>query len=159
MRRHEREITGIDAITDVLARCDVLRIAMNDEDAPYIVPVCFGFTRDGDQLSLYFHSAKEGRKVDLLRANPMAGFEAGCALEIVRSAEPCHWTAHYESVIGTCKAVFLTEPGEKARAMDVIMRHCGAEGPLAYPPEMLDKTLLVRLDVLTISGKRNPTPG
>ena len=42
MRRKDREITDFDEIVDVIRACDVCRIAMNDGDYPYIVPMNFG---------------------------------------------------------------------------------------------------------------------
>lgn len=70
MRRAEREITDKQEIFDVLRRCDTLRIAMQDEAAPYIVPVSFGLEIVDGQAVVYFHCAQAGRKLDLMRAHP-----------------------------------------------------------------------------------------
>jgi len=155
MRRQDRSIEGIEALAGVLGRCDVARLAIATGGAPYIVPLCLAHELEGGKLRLYFHSAREGRKVELLREHPLVGFEADCSVQIVRGGAPCQWTARYESVIGTGEVVALESRGEKARAMDLIMRKHGCEGPLNYPDAALNAALLLRLDVLTITGKRN----
>lgn len=39
MRRNDREITEFSEMTDVMKRCDVCRLALNDEeDYPYLLP-------------------------------------------------------------------------------------------------------------------------
>ena len=75
MRRSEREVTDCNEIRQILERAEVLRLAMHDEPYPYIVPVNFGFTMQDDQLVLFFHGAKVGKKCDLLQENPHVSFE------------------------------------------------------------------------------------
>ena len=57
MRRKDREITDFNEIVDVIRACDVCRIAMNDGDYPYIVPMNFGLDVQDGQVYLYFHCA------------------------------------------------------------------------------------------------------
>ena len=48
MRRKDREITDFNEIIEIIKKCDVCRIAMNDGDFPYIVPLNFGLdVQDG----------------------------------------------------------------------------------------------------------------
>ena len=70
MRRKDREVTDRTLISGMLDIAEILHIAINSTLFPYIVPVNFGFEWQGDELVFYFHSAKEGRKLDLLRADP-----------------------------------------------------------------------------------------
>lgn len=62
MRRKDREITDVQEILNIIRKCDVCRIAMNDGDFPYIVPLNFGLDVQGEQVYLYFHGALEGKK-------------------------------------------------------------------------------------------------
>ena len=39
MRRKDREITDFNEIINIIKKCDVCRIALNDKDFPYIVPL------------------------------------------------------------------------------------------------------------------------
>ena len=52
MRRKDREITDFDEIVSIIKRCDVCRLALNDEEFPYIVPLNFGLEVRGDQAFL-----------------------------------------------------------------------------------------------------------
>ncbi len=42
MRRKDREVQGLDEISDILNRCDTVRIAFQGDKYPYMVPVSFG---------------------------------------------------------------------------------------------------------------------
>lgn len=39
MRRSDREIKNFDEIIEVIKKCDVCRLAVNDGECPYIVPM------------------------------------------------------------------------------------------------------------------------
>lgn len=42
MRQKDREVTELQEIIAIMRRCDVCRLALNDEGYPYIVPLNFG---------------------------------------------------------------------------------------------------------------------
>ena len=63
MRRKEKEISDRNIIDDLIKKAMIIRIAMVDDNLPYIVPMNFGYKDN----CLYFHSAKEGRKIDLIK--------------------------------------------------------------------------------------------
>lgn len=62
MRRRDREVTDVNDIQSIIDKCDVVRIAINDDTYPYIIPVNFGYELNGDKLTLFFHSSTEGYK-------------------------------------------------------------------------------------------------
>ena len=64
MRRAEKEITDRAQIDSIIQEAGVCRIGLVDGDEAYIVPMNFGYA-DG---CLWFHCAKEGRKMDLVNA-------------------------------------------------------------------------------------------
>ena len=61
MRRKDREITDFNEMLEIMKKCDVCRIALNDEEFPYIVPLNFGLDIQEDKVLLYFHSAMKGK--------------------------------------------------------------------------------------------------
>ena len=71
MIRKDREITDINEIISVMEGCDVCRIALNDENGPYIVPLCFGVEKSEDKIYVYFHGAAKGKKIALLPQIPL----------------------------------------------------------------------------------------
>ena len=72
MRRSDREITDRNEILQVMERCDVCRLALNDGEYPYILPLNFGMEQAGEQIILYFHGATEGKKLNLIARDPRA---------------------------------------------------------------------------------------
>ncbi|MDF2487247.1 MAG: putative flavin-nucleotide-binding protein, partial [Herbinix sp.] len=99
MRRQDREITDANEIYKIIKTCDVCRVAFFDEEYPYIVPLNFGVTFDGTGFKLYFHAAKDGTKLDLLRKNPKVAFEMDCNHNLVMG-DNGSCTMEYESVCG-----------------------------------------------------------
>ena len=109
MRRKDREITDFDEMMKIIAKCDTCRVAMFDETYPYIVPLNFGTDVVDNQLYLYFHGAKIGKKIDLMRSNKNVSFEMDCEHNIILYDERMSCTMGYESVIGYGEVEFLSE--------------------------------------------------
>ncbi len=151
MRRKDREITDRKAIDDIISRCRVCRLAMCDGDQPYIVPLSFGY----DGRSIYFHAASEGKKVDIIRRNDRVCFEFDVLHEVVMADLPCNWGMRYESVIGTGRIHIESDPEDKRRALEWIMRQYG-DGNWIFPDRMIADTLVLRLHIIDIIGKIRP---
>lgn len=67
MRRKDREISSREEIIKIIREEGICRLAIKDEPYPYIVPMNYGIEIGGEQINLYFHSAIEGRKIDLIK--------------------------------------------------------------------------------------------
>lgn len=153
MRKAQREIKDKPLVEALLRRCQLIHLALWDGERPYAVTVNCGY----EGGAVFFHCAQEGRKIECLRANGLVSFQAVAEYELVRAGKGCGFTAHYKSVSGFGKARELTDPAEKAAALDVIMaQHDGPKGN--YPPEILERTAVVRIDVEEMTGKSNPAP-
>lgn len=122
MRRSDREITELEQITAILDCCKVFRVAMSVNDTPYIVPLNLGFERTEKGFVFFFHCAKEGKKLDMLRKNPRVCFEADCAHELTAGETACAYGYNYRSVIGSGTASEITDAAEKARALSLLMK-------------------------------------
>ena len=70
MRRKDREVQSLDEIFDILNRCDTVRVAFRGEEYPYVVPVSFGTELADGKVTVYFHCAREGLKLELLKKDP-----------------------------------------------------------------------------------------
>ncbi|UTY39936.1 pyridoxamine 5'-phosphate oxidase family protein [Allocoprobacillus halotolerans] len=55
MRRKDREITDFHEIMNIINKCDTCRVALFDEEYPYIVPLNFGVDVQDEQVCFYFH--------------------------------------------------------------------------------------------------------
>ena len=52
MRRSDREVKDFDGIIRIMEKCDVCRIALNNNGYPYILPLNFGMKVDNNILKL-----------------------------------------------------------------------------------------------------------
>ena len=72
MRRSDREVTDFGELIAIMEKCDVCRLGLNQEGYPYLLPLNFGMKVEGESVELYFHGADEGRKYELIEADPRA---------------------------------------------------------------------------------------
>ena len=151
MRKAGREIKKIEEIADVLSRCDTIRLGINDADAPYIVPLSFGYELQGERIAVYFHGAKAGRKAELLKALPRVCVEADLCHGFPAN-ERGGYTCDYESVIGY-GTVELLEGEEALKGIRLLLEHCGIQAE-ACPEDAMAITAVNRVILDEISGKR-----
>lgn len=123
MRRADREVKDTEEILKVLKSCKVCRLGMMDEGRIYIVPMNYGYVYEDGKLVLYFHGAREGKKLELIEKNPIVGFEMDGAHELAEGKTACQYSYYYASVIGNGSAKLVTEPEEKSKALALIMKH------------------------------------
>ncbi len=149
MRKSEKEIYDPEIIQYVFERGDICRLGMIDGDIAYIVPMNFGF----DNKYIYFHSAPEGRKIDILKGNPLVSFEIDVDHKIKESNSACGWSASYFSLMGRGKVEFIDDPEEKKRGLNLIMKKYSGKHDWTFPGDMVAKTLIFRLSADHISCK------
>ncbi len=150
MRKTEKEIKDIAAIEEILKKATVCRIALSDENRPYVVPVCYGY----EGKALYIHCAKEGRKLDIIRKNNCVSFEVDIVYKLVKTKQPCKWGFNYKSVIGFGKAVLIEDTEPKRKALDIIMKQFLADA-FDYPQETIDKTTIIKIEIESMTGKQS----
>ncbi len=154
MRRTDREVKGQDQILAILERCEVLRLGLCDGGQPYIVPMNFAYVEGDTGIVLYFHSALEGRKIDIIRHNNRVCFEGDCDFGLIRGSRACDWSAEYASVIGEGTIELVQEEKERQEALGYLMRRYGFTGELVFAPKVLQKTAVLKIKVSGISGKQ-----
>lgn len=151
MRRSDKEIVDKLLIDKILTEAETIRIAIVDEGSPYLVAMNYAYV-DG---CLYMHSAREGRKIDILRKNNKVAFQTDTGVELVMKEEACSCGTKYLSVFGTGKAIFVEDKVEKIKALDAIMsKHTGKAG-FEYPEKMLEKTLIIKVEIESVTGKKS----
>ncbi len=148
MRRNDREIKDRKDIDEIIRRCRVCRLALCDNSQPYVVPLNFGY----DGRFLYFHTAPEGRKIDIIKSNNRVGFEFDILHDITVAERACDWGIKYESVVGSGIAEIVETLKAKKEALECIMSQYG-KNTWNFPEEILQKTLILRVSILEISGK------
>lgn len=123
MRRPKRQVTETEEIKKIIDECKVCRLGLNDNGKVYIVPMNFGYEFQDEKLVFYFHSAKVGRKIELLRQNPQAGIELDGRHGLMEAEKPCSHSYYFASLIGNGTAYIEEDAGEKLRILNVIMKH------------------------------------
>ena len=124
MRRAEKAVTDLSQIRQILSRAAVCHIAFAvPGEAPYILPLNYGFllTDDGE-LTLFFHGALQGRKIDLIRQHVPVGFCIDIAHGLEAAQTPCQYGYRFESVIGEGICTLVEDPQQKADALTHLMR-------------------------------------
>lgn len=152
MRRSDREIKDINEMIRVIERCDVCRLALNDEGYPYILPLNFGMRIEDGQIVLYFHGANEGKKYELIAKDNRASFEMDCLHGLITDTSNGNCTMNYECVIGRGRIQMIPDE-EKYDALCVLMKHYHKED-FDFNKAVMPQTTVFKLVVEDISGKR-----
>jgi len=148
VRRPEKEILDRDVIDDIISRCTICRVGLSDNNVPYIVPVNFGY----DGTSIFFHSAREGRKLEMLRKNPNVCVEFDVDKELVLNDAPCGCKMKYRSVIAYGTASIIDDRDQMVIGYDILMGHY-MSGPFEYIEEGLSDSLIVQIRLTQVTGK------
>lgn len=153
MRRQDRQVTDFREILKIVDRCEVCRLAMVVNGAPYVIPMNFGWAEEDGALVLYLHSAVEGTKIDALAADERVCFEMDTDGRVVEDEIPCRNGYLYASVIGTGQAEFLSTPQEKTKGLNCIMRHLTGK-EYEYHERALPFVAVFRVRAKTLTCKR-----
>lgn len=150
VRRKDREITDRTEMEGIIRADKLMHIALVDGELPFLVPVFYAF----DGTALYFHSAQAGKKMEILKRNNNVCFEISVDHGFIESDEACDFEARHRTVIGMGKAVFVEDAAEKIRALDLIVAHF-SDTKFEYPQASLDRTAVIRIDILSLQGKKH----
>ena len=153
MRRHDREITDKNEILEIMNLCDVCRLAFKDGAYPYILPLNFGIEEKAGHIILYFHSALEGYKTELIKRDNHVSFEMDCKHELKYDEGKGYCTMAYESVIGRGRIEVLPND-EKENALRKIMGHYHHSEDTYFNPAAIPRTLVYMLMIEEMTAKR-----
>ena len=112
--RRKNQVLSREETMEILKRCTAGVLGVSgDDDYPYAVPLSFVFKDD----KLFFHSAKQGHKLDGIKRNDKVTF---CVIEKDEVIQKT-FTTHFRSVIVFGKARILTEDSEKKHALECLV--------------------------------------
>jgi nitroimidazol reductase NimA-like FMN-containing flavoprotein (pyridoxamine 5'-phosphate oxidase superfamily) len=155
MRRHKKEIIEQNVIDNLLRSATVGRLGTKGKDGyPRIKPLNFACA----DHALYFHSAKEGEKIDDILRDSRVCFEVDLPIAYVKGSQedPCNASYLYQSVIIYGKAALVHDKVERRKALSELMRKYQPGGGYG---EFLDAklaiTAVVRIDIETMTGKED----
>ena len=153
MRRADREITDPVKIREIITGCTCCRLGLRDGDRVYVVPLDFGFTEREGRYTFYFHSALEGRKIDLIRRTGWAAFEMDRGHELVEGGRACAYTARYQCVMGGGPAALAETAEEKRAGLAAVMAHLTGRDRWDFDEAVLEKTQVIRLEAEELTCK------
>jgi nitroimidazol reductase NimA-like FMN-containing flavoprotein (pyridoxamine 5'-phosphate oxidase superfamily) len=155
VRRDDKEIKDPAGMQEILEKGLVCHVAMVDEGKPYMVTMNYGF-RDN---AIFLHAALEGRKIDILRKNPDICFMVYTGNRLTTGPDACgDWTMKYRSVTGFGRATLIEDDAKKITAMQIIMDQYTTKGPFEFSPDRVTMTMVIRIDILEMTGKISGYP-
>lgn len=160
MRRKKRQVTDLTAIKDFVEETQVVRIALNGEEYPYVVPVNFGYEWNKEQLILFIHGANEGKKISMIKNDPKVAVEMDGKHRLIQgSMNASTYSYAYQSLIGFGQAEFLADLDAKREASHRLMDHAAKNKPFdEIPVKMLQKTEIIKITLASYTMKENIHP-
>lgn len=117
MRKKSREMDAAWAL-EVMDKAPFITVSMSDADGtPYSVPLSLART---DQQTFYFHCAMEGKKLDILRANPRVCLTAVSKCKPTVGPKDGSFTLEFKSAIAFGQTSVVTDEAEKREALRAI---------------------------------------
>jgi len=155
LRRSDKQWNDREEIEQVLASVRIMTVACCLENEPYLFTVDFAWEPQTRQL--WFHSAVEGRKMGIIKANPRV-----CVTVVEdRGYVEGECDHAYRSLILEGQAHIVTDLAEKRRGLELLARKHEPQpetvlARLAGDEEAVRNVAIVRITVDAISGKQGP---
>ena len=152
LRRRERAITERNEMLEILESVQYVTIAMCADNEPYLVTLSHGYDRE--HHCIYFHCAKEGKKIDILNSNNVVWGQALLDKGYVQGdCDHIFSTVQFKG-----KVTFVDDLIEKKHALR-IMIECLEDNPskviaAKVKDSAVDKLGIGRIDIEHLSGKR-----
>lgn len=176
MRLSKREIKDIDQLHFIVDTCDVVRIASSDDKGLFIVPVNYGYdwdvesaakTTDNDNettnaspndtkinLTLWLHSAKDGRKARAFALNPQVAIEMDIPEGLITGKFACAYSLAYRSIMGTGIITKAQDKDTKIHGLTKIMEHLAPDVEANFSEDAINHCDIYRIDVKYFTGKQ-----
>lgn len=151
MRKANQEIKDKKILTEILTNSKICRLGMIDNGLPYVLPFNYGYQEN----CIYIHSAPAGKKIEILKENPLVCFEVEQKAEIIEDEIACKWSTLYRSIIGYGNVEIVTDIEEKKRGLEIIMKQHGAPGKMKFEMKEVEFIVILKLSISTMTGKQS----
>ncbi|MDU4960263.1 MAG: pyridoxamine 5'-phosphate oxidase family protein [Sporomusaceae bacterium] len=149
MRRKPKQMSDEDTVKVLLAAAYGTLASVDSAGQPYAVPLNYAYA-DG---AIYFHSARQGHKLDTIRACPQVCFSAVSYQRLL----PANFDTEYDSVTVFGRAEEVSDEAEKQQALLLLIEKYSGEfreQGLAYIQRAAAQTGVVKLIIEHMTGKR-----
>jgi nitroimidazol reductase NimA-like FMN-containing flavoprotein (pyridoxamine 5'-phosphate oxidase superfamily) len=153
IRRKEKEISDKNEMLAILNEAKYVVVAMCKDNEPYLVTLSHGYDRERN--CIYFHCAKEGKKVDIMKEQNKVWGQALLDKGYVHgSCDHLYATTQFMG-----RVTFVENIDEKKHALEVMINALDDD-----PQKVLEKQLPVksikgvqigRIDIEYMSGKKS----
>ncbi|MHA2378911.1 MAG: pyridoxamine 5'-phosphate oxidase family protein [Candidatus Thorarchaeota archaeon] len=152
IRRKEKEIKDRAEMIEILKKAQHITTAMCDENEPYLVTLSHGY--DDEKGCIYFHCAKEGKKIDILNKNNRVWGQALVDLGYVQGAcDHLYATTQFRG-----RVTFITDTKEKEHALTVMIHGIDDDPAKVISEQITKKSVkrvnICRIDIDYMSGKK-----
>jgi nitroimidazol reductase NimA-like FMN-containing flavoprotein (pyridoxamine 5'-phosphate oxidase superfamily) len=155
MRRKDKEIIDIDEKLKIIEKCKVCRLGLSENNYPYIIPLNYGFSYYNGKLTLYFHGATEGKKIDIIKKNNNACFEIDCDAKLIEGDNPCNYGYEYKSIIGFGKIFILETKEEKINGLNYLMKQqTGKDIKYNFTEDEINNVIVYKMLAEEFTGKQ-----
>jgi nitroimidazol reductase NimA-like FMN-containing flavoprotein (pyridoxamine 5'-phosphate oxidase superfamily) len=121
LRRVDREIKDPRALKRILCYSKHFVLSLADGGEPYAVPL--GYVYDEEENIVYFHGAKEGKKIEFINRNPRAWGTVVIDQGIMEGA--C--VNMYASAMFSGRVEFVKDASEKAKVMNLFAERLSSD--------------------------------
>jgi nitroimidazol reductase NimA-like FMN-containing flavoprotein (pyridoxamine 5'-phosphate oxidase superfamily) len=102
---------------------------------------------------IWLHCATEGRKLDIIRANPKVSFQVTADTELEIAENPCSYGIYYSSVEIFGTASIIEGHEAKAGALLEIMRHFSKDFSYEFTEAMTKNICVISIEPNEITCK------
>jgi nitroimidazol reductase NimA-like FMN-containing flavoprotein (pyridoxamine 5'-phosphate oxidase superfamily) len=153
LRRKEKEISDRNELLSILVKAKYVVVAMCQDNEPYLVTLSHGYDRKRN--CIYFHCAKEGKKVDILKSQNKVWGQAMLDKGYVQGAcDHLFATAHFMG-----RVTFIKNRSEKKHALEVMINALEDEPQKVLDAQLTEKSIedvqIGRIDIEYVSGKKS----
>lgn len=153
LRRKEKEIKDPGEMKAILQAAKYVTVAMCRGDEPYLVTLSHGY--DTQRNAVYFHCAREGKKIGILAANNRVWGQA----IVDRGYVDGRCDHLFATVQFSGRVSFIEDEAEKRHALAVMIRQLESDPDRVMGHQVNDasvaKVHIGRIDLDYLSGKRS----
>ena len=158
MRRKEKEIQSREVLEELLSSAPVCRIGLAPaadsegkygQDYPLVVPVHFAHAEG----LIYVHSARQGRKIGMLRKNPRVCVEIDEFLGLKTADKACGYGTRFRSLIAFGTARIVEQREDKGRALRLLMEKYAGRS-FDFSGQEIQRVAIIEIQLEEITGKQ-----
>ncbi|MDE6792802.1 MAG: pyridoxamine 5'-phosphate oxidase family protein [Muribaculaceae bacterium] len=149
MRRFKQQLNEEESIEILCSTTSGVLSLCGEDMHPYGVPLSHVYANG----NLYFHSALNGYKLDLIRQNDNVSFTVIAKDEI----HPDRYTTYFLSVIVFGKIRIIENEAEKKRILEILGHRCNAEDEEGLSAELkkgLARCVALEMTIDHLTGKQ-----